>query len=300
VLAAPAEPVEFAGVGEAVEWLDTERRNLLAATQWAVDQRAWPVAGQLSEAMWPLFLYRKHFGDWLEFDRLGLVAARGGGDRIAEARMLNRLGLACTELGRFAEAIDHHRTALAIWRDVGDRRKEAGTLRRLGFVRLAEGRYAEALALFEQNVAAFEELREPRRVALALVNCGRALLGLNRPQEALPVLERARSQLAGVSDPYNQADIQIVLGHAYRLTGDRDAAERLLTAALADMTELRSTAGTVRALEALADTAEDRGDIPVLLDRLQRAVELYEQLDLPEERDRVRSRIQAITTPPGP
>jgi tetratricopeptide (TPR) repeat protein len=283
-----------------MEWLDAERLNLLAATRWAVDQRAWPVAWQISGAMWPLFLHRKHYLDWLEFDRLGLVAARGGGDRVAEARMLNRLGLACTELGRFAEATEHHRTALAIWRDVGDRRKEADTVRRLGLVQSAAGQPADALRLFERSQAVFEEVGDTRSTAIALSERGRALITLGRPRDALAVLERALLLFTEVADPYNQADVGILLAHLHCLGGDLEEAESLLSGALAEMTARGSTAGTVRALEVLADTAEQRGDVPALLEHLLRAADLYDRLELHAEADRVRARAQGVTTPPEP
>ena len=52
--------------------------------------------------------------------------------------MLNHLGVALREMGRFDEAITAHQDALAIFRETGDRHREGQALNNLEEDRLAK------------------------------------------------------------------------------------------------------------------------------------------------------------------
>src|SRR5262249_38336502 len=77
----PVDPTTFAGHADALDWLDRERVNLLAAAREAVDQGWHATAWQLADSMWGLFLFRTHYYDWLQFDLLAVRATEEDADR---------------------------------------------------------------------------------------------------------------------------------------------------------------------------------------------------------------------------
>jgi len=101
-------------------------------------RREWhPTAWQLVDAMWSLFLYHKHYREWVACHRIGIESAHLHGNRHAEALLTGHLGLAChglellgdalRRLGDVAHGNRHHRDALALYQVVASPRA-----RRLG------------------------------------------------------------------------------------------------------------------------------------------------------------------------
>ena len=255
----PGEPARFLDASSALEWLDKELPNVLAAARFAVGHGLPDVAWQLADAMWPLFLYRGRYVERLEFDQLGLDAARQSGDALGEAKMLNRIGLAVMHLGQFDEADRYFRQALSIWERIGDYRRVAGSLHRLGLVAAAQDRLDEAIDWFTQALAGYRELRSHRETALTLSDLGDVLTSVGRPAEAMTALAAAGSLLSEISDPYNQARVLIRLGRAAEDIGDLAAAAGHLQQALRAMREIGSSRGEADAFQALGGLAERAG-----------------------------------------
>ncbi|GII87738.1 NTPase [Sphaerisporangium siamense] len=248
----PAEQVAFDGSAAALDWLERELPNLRTAVRTASERGLFPTAWQLVEALWPLFLYRGLHAERLEIDQMGLAAARDGANPRAEAKMLNRTGLALRALGRLDEAAVHFRGAVDIWRREGDAQRIAGGHRRLGLLELDRGRVAEAVALFEEALDGYRRTGEQRRAARTLGDLGDALTRQGRTREAVARLTEARRLLVPESDPYNQARMLILLGRAR--VGEPEAAG-LLDEGLREMRRIGSDAGEALALEALGDLA---------------------------------------------
>jgi len=255
----PGEPARFVDANSALEWLDRELPNVLAAARFAVSQDLLAIAWQLADAMWPLFLYRGRYAERLEFDQLGLDAARHGGYALGEAKMLNRIGLAVMNLGRFGEAEEYFRQAMSIWERIGDTYRVAGSLRRLGFVAAAQDRPGEAIDWITRALAVYRELRSARKIALTLSDLGDILISVDRPAEAVTALAEAHSLLAEISDPYNQARVLTRLGRAQDQAGERAAAADNLQQALRSMQDIGSPQGEADALAALGGLAERAG-----------------------------------------
>jgi hypothetical protein len=65
------EQSPFTTAAEALDWLETERRNLLGVVQEAA-QRHWDsLVWWMCEALWALYLNRKHYAEWIEVSRAG-------------------------------------------------------------------------------------------------------------------------------------------------------------------------------------------------------------------------------------
>jgi tetratricopeptide (TPR) repeat protein len=255
----PAEPARFDSAAPALDWLDRELPNVLAAARQAVGAGQFTVAWQLADAMWPVFLFRGRHAERLQFDRLGLAAARAGGDAVGEAKMLYRLGTAVLDDGQHDQAEAYIRQALAAWQRLGRPDKVAGSLRRLGYVATARSLPGEAVTWFTRALAAYRQDGDDRHVAVTLSNLGDALTGAGRAQDAITALNEARALLADSPDPHSQARVLTRLGRAHDLAGHPETGAAHLHEALSIMQEIGSARGEADALTALGDIASHTG-----------------------------------------
>jgi tetratricopeptide (TPR) repeat protein len=290
------EPVRFPDPGSALEWLDRELPEVIATARFAAGHGLPAAAWQLADAMWPLFLYRGHYAERLELDRLGLDAARGCGDDVGEAKMLNRIGMAVLHLRRLDEADAYFRQALRVWERLGNPARAAGCLRRLGFVAVARSRAGDAIGYFTRALSVYRELGDTRHVALTLSDLGDALTESNRPREAVAQLKEASSLLADGADPYNQARVVIRLGRALQHTGELLDADDQLRHALRVMQEIGSSRGEAEALMALGGLAEDAGQREDARSRYAAAEQILVRIGSPEVA-RIRERLTQLDDP---
>jgi tetratricopeptide (TPR) repeat protein len=292
----PAEPTDFGGPEDALAWMEAERLNLRAAITAALDRGRAATAWQLADGMWALYLHHGHHAERLSVEETGLAAARRCGDRYAEAKMLNRLGLSLNGLGRLDEAAAYFEDARRLWKQLGEHDREAGSLRRLGILSAAMGDRDAASTAFLTACAVYRELGADRKAALALIDLANVLLTGGRAPDAVTYLEEARGLLT-VDDPYNRARIQIALGRAYteveefRLSGDE------LDAALETMTALGTSTGRAEVLEALGELANRTGRPHDAQLNLEESLRLLGETETPAH-NRVRSRLRGIG-PPG-
>jgi tetratricopeptide (TPR) repeat protein len=268
----PAEPTDFGGPADALAWLEVESGNLRAAVKAAQERNRPATAWQLADAMWPLFLFRGHHVERVVVEEIGLAAARTCGDRHAEAKMLNRLGLSLHGLGHHAEAAAHFTDARGLWRRLGERDREAGSLRRLALVAAAQDKRDEAIAQFLAAYEMYQDLGADRKAALALVDLADLLISDGRGLDAIVHLEQARDLIANVDDAYNRTRVLTMVGRARAVAGEVEAADRALRSALAGMTELGSSVGRAEALEALGELSERMGQPDQARDRFTEAL----------------------------
>jgi tetratricopeptide (TPR) repeat protein len=295
----PAEPLRFASASTALGWLDRELPNVLAAARLAAGTRQWSVAWQLADAMWPVFLHRGRSAERLEFDALGLRAAREGGEALGEAKMLYRLGTALINAGRLDQAEDYIGQALGAWRRLGRRDRVAGSLRRLGYLAMARGRPEDAADWFRQALAGYRELDDARHVAVTLGNLGEALIATGHPREAITALEEGRRLLADFPDPYSQGTVLARLGQAHERAGNPDSAAAYLQQALQIMREAGSARGEANTLIALGDLASRAGRPDDARVRYAQAQRILVSLGSPDEAP-VRDRLSRLDQPGHP
>ena len=259
----PAPP-EFADAAEALDWLDEEFGNLRAIARSALERGLNRQTWLLVDMTWPLFLHRGHHAERLDFDRLGLAAARADGDPVAEAKMLNRTGLALRALGRPDEAAGDFTAALELWQRLGDPARVAGTRRRLGLLELDRDAVEAAATHFGAALDAYRAAGEDRRTALTLCDLGATLIKAGRAADAVDPLTEAGRLLApesdpSNSDPYNRARALVLLGQAHARGPDPAAAVEAVERGLEVMRGIGSAIGEADALHVLGDLALDDG-----------------------------------------
>jgi tetratricopeptide (TPR) repeat protein len=268
----PRQGLEVTTAAGALDWLERERHCLRAVAVIAAGDGFPAAAWQLADAMWPLWLYRGHYGEQLQVSRAGLAAARECGDAGAQAKMLDRIGLAAYHLDRPAEAARCFRQAGALWRDLGDTRRATGTWRKLGWIAAAQGHLDKAIRLYRR---ALHDYGEPgsgtaRQAALTMVDLGTALTAAGQDHQAGTILREAVELLAGQPDPYNLARARAALGRA--LVSQPGQARPLLHEALDVMDSLGVLPARAEILETLAVIAAQAGDHGDARSRYQEAL----------------------------
>ncbi|MBW4720711.1 ATP-binding protein [Saccharothrix obliqua] len=243
----------------ALDWLEAERANLIAAGRLALEH-GWPdLAWQLADVMWPLLLHHKHYRDRWEINQRGVEAARRWGQPVAEAVMLRRHGMALATAGRPDEAEHHLAASLAVATAAGDRRGAADARERLALLHLERGRPAEALAGLEELVRTNRELGADRNLGLTLTHLGDVLGRVGRVPDGLAALREAAALFDGLvePDPYNRARVAVAEARLHQRAGHPAEATRVGAAVLADMVALGSDRGAAEAHEVLAEAADD-------------------------------------------
>lgn len=291
----PAEPITFNGHGDALDWLDRQRQNLLAAARVAFERGLPTVTWQLADAMWGLFLFRTHYHDWMQFDLLAVQATRDGTDVAAEAEAQDRLGLLFHALGRNDEALRHMGRAAELWRQLGERHRIAGSVERFGFAYLDQGRTELAIEHFRAALAGYRECGQARSAGLALISIGRALTAADRFAEAIETLHEARTELTALDppDPYNSARALLALGRAETGAADWDAARVHLEETLAAMRAVESPLGEADAHWALGELYDKSGQLTPAREHYRRTEEMLVELGNPGVA-KVRSQLDAL------
>ncbi|GAA1022482.1 NTPase [Acrocarpospora pleiomorpha] len=281
----------FATPGDALDWLEAERGNVLALLRAAAEagwqEQIWPSA----EALWALFQQRKHFADWVEISTLGAQAARVLGHRAAEARMDNQLARAYIELADHESAARVLAEALAAAEAAGDSRLVGMVQESYGQDALARGDFEAAEEWFARAQQVYADSGRRRGVGLQSYHLGQTRARAGRHAESAQDFEHAMSIMTELGDELSQAKIAIELGAVYRRLGRPAEAVALVERGLTVMRGRRMVAKQARAWEILADLAADSGDRPRELACLTSALDLYVASGNQTGADAVRTRM---------
>ena len=243
-------------VARAVDDLERERPNLRRAVRLATDERLDEAAWQLCEGLFSFYFQRDLCGDLLATHTAGLASARRildlTGDARPTLRMLIARGTAYFSAQDNTSALRHFQEAAELAEHLpGDEVvlvTRASVFVWSAFVYQRLGEHSAALDSMERARAVIDDPRyperqRPRERALLDMNSAPMLSALDRPDAAVGAGRRAVDFFAAGTETPNLAKSLANLGHA------------LLTAQAADRQEVLTT--------------------------LQRAVELFRELDMP-------------------
>lgn len=266
---------DLRGDVEALDWLDHERGNLLAAQALAVEHGLDSLAWRMCEPLWVLFLSRKYYADWVGSQTVARDAAARIGEAVGEAQARKQLAAALVELGRLDEAGAELDAALSLTIRAEHERLHASVLEAIGKLRLARGDLPGAMAAFEQSRAINLALGNTRGVLLQETMIGRVMLRESRHGEAYALLCRVLPAMAAF-DERNQARVRISLARAAEALGRHDEAAALFEQAAQLYQRRGEPTGEIDALEGMADLAAAAGRSGDQRSYLERIVELYE------------------------
>lgn len=308
---------EFAAAAQALQWLDAERANLLAAAALAVEQGRAAHATQISHIAWRYLHDGGHYQDALTLHSLAVQAARGGTDRRALTSALRYYALTCERLGRFRsafavleeareiceepedlasvvellgnlsmvtgqyeDAATHFDRSLALWRAAGDLIGVGNDLGNLGITHFWLGRYGTAREHVAQALAAHEELGHPASQAQSLIWLGIIAERTGGYGQARQYADRAHALATAHGLLSLEADALEVRGVARTALGDTEALTDL-TRSLTMRREQRNQPPLCDSLLALGGYHQRRGEHERALDYFRQAVEATGDIGIP-------------------
>lgn len=164
----PEVRTALTGREEALEWLETERHNLVALVRTA----GGPVAWRLVDALRGYFWLRKHHDDWLDIAYEGLRASVVDGDLRAQAAMHHGIATARLSLGHYPLAEEHFEVARKLSERIGWDEAHAAALGNLGVVHRHRGRLRDAAGCHARALAVARSAGEEVRLGEVLGNLG--------------------------------------------------------------------------------------------------------------------------------
>ncbi|MFE7116046.1 regulator [Streptomyces sp. NPDC057654] len=225
-------PTPFTGQAGALDWLDSRLTGLIALAE-AACERGWHAAAwQLVDAMWPVFLRRRHYAAWIKAHQIGLAAARADRHPAAERQMLNSGAIGLSAAGDLDEAVSWYEAAYRAACAARDVRDQGQAQLGIGACHHDAGRAEEAARHLTGAIALWESCGYPRGVALARIVLGEAAVRRGEYQHATTLFAQAHSALIAANDPFDAARALAFLGHATALNGAHEDGATLLHTAL--------------------------------------------------------------------
>ncbi len=246
-----------------------------------------------------------------------LAAAQVAGDRPAQAKALNHLGLVAWRRGDYPPAEQHFRRALEVVEDesseaadawyglglvfrqtgryadarvaflrdlaisqrLGRREREARTLSALGHVESIERDHAAALEFYRRALAIRKAIGDRSGVGSSLLSLAQAHGSLGDHAGALPLLHEARRIQQAIRNRWAECLIWNELGILHWMVGEYGAATETLTRGLALAQAIESEIGTAYILCNLGQVQRDAGELDEAVATLQQGLALARAQD---------------------
>ena len=283
----PATP-RFRDVSHAVEWFESERRNLVGAACHAAEHGQARLGWQLASALSPLFLLRHHAHDWIVTGRSALAGAVRAADRRGIAEMHLILGNAYLISGDTVNAREHYEQALTHHAEAGWLAGHAAAAANFGVLLASTGHPHAALHHYQDALALQRRLGNRHGQAIMLDNIGGVYFSLGQLTEATRYHHSAIRLHREARSAGGQALAHANLGNALREAGRLGEAEHHCRQAITIFRDIRSTTGLAQALCCLADVCADGGDHPAA------RVAASEALDIAQETGEQRTLAEAL------
>ncbi|MFI5611262.1 hypothetical protein [Amycolatopsis sp. NPDC051903] len=241
----------------ALDWLEAERLNLVAAAESAYRLGALEDACRLALVLWPVHKDGGHTAEMNVVNQNGVAAARAWSSVLAEALMYTQLGFAAIQSRDWQGAREHLGRAASLAEKSGSVEAQATAVESLALACFEAGEQREAEEHFRRNLDLAEGLGNARRSALARMH----LAKVAPYREAVELLAAAGEVLAG--EPGNRVKIVLWRGRNAIEAGAFDEGIALL----ADAIQLAADGGFHRerilAARTRAEAALSRGDVAV-------------------------------------
>jgi DNA-binding SARP family transcriptional activator len=269
----------FSDRTHALEWLDTETPNLVAAVRHAAEHGPRPLAWLLADTLRGYFWLRVPAASWLEVAEAGLAAAAAEGDLRAHAAAQLSLGDLHWHRTHYPEAIEHYTTAMRCAQQAGWAEGEAVALDNLGLAYWRSDRLPAAVDHLTRSLAVVRRTgwRAGERSVLANLGAVSAESGMLQDAAdhfaaALALLPDSAAGPAGILDG---------LGEISRYQGRLDEALARLTRALGMFREVGNRGGQADTLRNLVMVHCDAGCYDLALRLASEALELARQIGSP-------------------
>jgi DNA-binding SARP family transcriptional activator len=273
--------IGFENHAGALEWLDGERANLVAAVQQAAQEGPRPLAWLLADALRGYFWGTRHLVDWPAVVGAALSAAQAEGGPQAQAAAHRSVGQVRQCLGDSAQAIEWLTSALELARQADWAVGEAAALGTLGLVYGRLGQLHQSTDYYVQARDLHRQAGSKGGTAVALGNLGDVIRQMGHPQQAAGHLTQALALYREIGSESGQQETLGNLGEAYRDLGRLADARACLTEALALAQDLGSRYGEASDLHALAMVQRDAGQLTIALELGEAALALAHEIGDP-------------------
>ena len=254
-----AEEAERALLGprqrEWLERLDSERDNIRAALDWALEAGEAEVGLRIGSALWRYWQLRNHEVEARE--RLEELLALGSGSPSTRATAQTMIGSLSFVLGDFETARRVLEESLPVHRRVGDARMISNTL---GLLSVTCRDTESALALSQEGLEVARTGDDLYQEGHALWHVGVALAAVGELDDAERVLEEAVSFAASHGNLRSVGSWQKTLAGLAIIRGDQARARRLFEESLAIHRDLDDAWGVSHSLSNLSFLALEAGD----------------------------------------
>ncbi len=143
-------PAEFDTAAAAMNWLESERTNMVAAVIHLAAHDPVPAGWQLAVELRGFLRLRRYVTEWVAITTAAMEIARHLGDERAQAALCHSLGHANWSRGDYPEAVESYKRTYALSTELGWREGEAGALSALGAVYHEMGQHDEAIASYRE------------------------------------------------------------------------------------------------------------------------------------------------------
>jgi len=291
-------PLAFATLEEALTWCDHERLELMAATQLAAASGLHELAWKLPAAAMVFYSRRSHWADWVAAHQIGLASARTVGDRLAEAWMLNNLGMAYG-VQRMEESVTYLEQALDLSRELGNGPAEAQAATNVANTYFRLGNYAEARIAAERSIDIERKVgnRFGEGIGLGILGC--ACRELGEFGAAIEFLQQALAISRELGERDFEAETLTDLGEAYLGLGQLAYATNCLEDSLAIRESIGDRHGQAATLQRLGQANWRAGNVGKARAQLAEAIALYDDLRDHAQAADVRAVLAAMTGSTG-
>jgi DNA-binding SARP family transcriptional activator len=295
---AALHPLAFATLEEALTWCDHERLELMAATQLAAASGLHELAWKLPAAAMVFYSRRSHWADWVAAHQIGLASARTVGDRLAEAWMLNNLGMAYG-VQRMEESVTYLEQALDLSRELGNGPAEAQAATNVANTYFRLGNYAEARIAAERSIDIERKVgnRFGEGIGLGILGC--ACRELGEFGAAIEFLQQALAISRELGERDFEAETLTDLGEAYLGLGQLAYATNCLEDSLAIRESIGDRHGQAATLQRLGQANWRAGNVGKARAQLAEAIALYDDLRDHAQAADVRAALAAMTGSTG-
>ena len=281
---------------EALQWLESERHNLVAAVNLADKLGLDTVAATLPLTLWSVFTLRGLWHEQLNTNLTGIEAARRVRDLDAEAYLHHSISVAYVRLGQAEKGIDGLHRALAIRQSQGDVAQQAVIRITLGHVYSSLGRVPEASTECNQATTLVQQSGNQRSVCVTLSNLGWLRWQLKQPEEALQCYLKAQKIIDTMPDSPLSGAVWTNLAGIYLELGRTDDAIITATAAIQITEQCGPLAEQANGHRFLGDALRRTGEFAQARRHWRAALEIYRKIDDPRA-DEVSAR---LAWPVGP
>ena len=291
-------PLAFATLEEALTWCDHERLELMAATRLAAASGLHELAWKLPAAAMIFYSRRSHWADWVAAHEIGLASARAVADRLAEAWMLNNLGMAYG-VQRMAESVTYFEQALDLSRELGNGPAEAQAATNVANAYFRLGNYAEAQIAAERSIDIERRVGNRFGEGIGLGILGGACRELGEFGAAIEFLQQALAISRELGERDFEAETLTDLGEAYLGLGQLADATNCLEDSLAIRESIGDRHGQAATLRRLGQANWRAGNVRKARAQLAEAIALYDDLRDHAQAADVRAVLAAMTGSTG-